>query len=111
MDDQFLAEQAALGTPIPMSDYDLQSLDGFIRAHYRKTSSPAGVARNQVGGAHYQVAIQPVDYIHANKLTFLEGNVVKYVTRHRKKNGAGDIKKAIHYLQIILEKEYGVDNA
>lgn len=111
MDDQFLAEQAALGTPIPMDDYDLQSLDGFLQAYYGKMSGPAGLTRSQVGGSHYQLTIQPVDYIHANKLTFLEGNVVKYVTRHRKKNGAEDVKKAIHYLQMILEKEYGVTNA
>lgn len=111
MDDQFLAEQAALGTPIPMDAYDLQALDGFLQAYYGKTFGHAGLTRNQVGGSHYQLAIQPVDYIHANKLTFLEGNVVKYVTRHRKKNGAEDVKKAIHYLQMILEKEYGVNNA
>ena len=61
----------------------------------------------QVGGNHYQTKIQPIDYIHENKLTFIEGNVIKYVSRHRNKNGAEDIKKAIHYLETLLEKEYG----
>jgi len=61
----------------------------------------------QVGGDHYQTKIPPIDYIHENKLTFIEGNVIKYVSRHRNKNGAEDIKKAIHYLEILLEKEYG----
>jgi len=61
----------------------------------------------QVGGDHYNTKIPPIDYIHENKLTFIEGNVIKYVSRHRAKNGAEDIKKAIHYLEILLEKEYG----
>ena len=43
---------------------------------------------------HYLVPIQPVVYIHANKLPFMEGNIVKYITRHRSKNGAEDIKKS-----------------
>lgn len=63
----------------------------------------------QVGGTHYQnLKIQPVEYIHANNLSFFEGNVVKYVTRHRMKNGEEDIKKAIHYCKMILKYEYGI---
>ena len=60
----------------------------------------------QIGGQHYQTKIQPIDYIFENQLGFIEGNVIKYVSRHRHKNGAEDIKKAIHYLEILLEKEY-----
>jgi hypothetical protein len=60
----------------------------------------------QVGGTHYQGDIQPLEYIRANGLNYEEGNVVKYVTRHRKKNGKQDIEKAIHYLQLLLEYEY-----
>lgn len=63
---------------------------------------------DQAGGNHYKdLAIQPVEYIHKNQLPYLEGNVVKYVTRHKSKNGAEDIRKAIHYCQLILELEYG----
>ena len=66
---------------------------------------------NQIGGRHYvDLAIQPVEYIHANQMTFLEGNVVKYVTRHRSKNGKADILKAMHYLELILELEYGLES-
>ena len=63
----------------------------------------------QVGGDHYKTCkIQPVDYIVENNLTFLEGNVVKYITRHRRKGeGARDIEKVIHYCELILEKDYG----
>ena len=65
----------------------------------------------QVGGDHYKTCkIQPVDYIVENNLTFLEGNVVKYITRHRRKGeGARDIEKVIHYCELILEKDYGRD--
>ena len=59
----------------------------------------------QIGGNHYsKLAIQPTEYIIANKLGFIEANVVKYVTRHREKGGKADIEKAIHYLQMLLEK-------
>jgi len=62
----------------------------------------------QVGGSHYKdMPIQPVQYIHANGLSFLEGNVVKYITRHKSKNGRADVEKALHYCQLILELVYG----
>jgi len=61
----------------------------------------------QVGGSHYKdCKIQPVEYIHANDLTFLEGNVIKYITRHKTKGGEADIRKVIHYAQMILQMEY-----
>jgi hypothetical protein len=65
----------------------------------------------QIGGDHYKkCAIQPIQYIEANKLLFLEGCVVKRVTRHDKESGKGvqDIDKAIHELQLIKELRYGV---
>lgn len=61
----------------------------------------------QVGGNHYKdCEIQPTEYIYANKLPFIEGCIVKYVTRHTKKNGAEDIKKVIHYAKMLLKLEY-----
>lgn len=61
----------------------------------------------QVSGNHYKdCGIQPIEYIHANNLNYFEGNAVKYITRHRKKNGKADIEKAIHYLELMLELEY-----
>lgn len=62
---------------------------------------------SQVGGTHYKgFKIQPVEYIQANDLDFLQGNVVKYITRHKFKNGKVDIEKAIHFCQLILELQY-----
>ncbi len=63
----------------------------------------------QIGGDHYrECAIQPVQFIEANELRFLEGCVVKRVTRHDKPTGKGrqDIEKAIHELQLLLELRY-----
>ena len=52
--------------------------------------------------------IQPVEFITKNSIPYLEGNVIKYVCRHQSKNGIEDIKKAIHYLQLIAELQYAV---
>lgn len=63
----------------------------------------------QQGGVHYKTLnIQPVEYINANNLSFFQGNVVKYTTRYKDKKGAEDLKKAIHYLQMMLEFEYDI---
>lgn len=68
---------------------------------------PQSALDKQVSGNHYKdCGIQPIEYIHANGLSYIEGNVIKYTTRHSKKNGKADIEKAIHYLELILEMEY-----
>ena len=65
--------------------------------------------KNQIGGNHYQdLVIQPTDYIIKNNSPFAEGNVIKYVSRHKQKGKEQDIKKAIHYLSMILETTYNL---
>ena len=60
----------------------------------------------QVGGNHYKdLPIQPVEFIHANAIGYFEGNVIKYVTRWRKKNGIADLEKAKHYIELLIELE------
>ena len=60
----------------------------------------------QVGGSHYrEVVIQPVEYIMANNIPYCEGNVIKYVTRWRRKGGLDDLRKARHYLDLLIEHE------
>lgn len=62
----------------------------------------------QTGGNHYKsLGIQPVEYIHANSLTYLEGNVIKYVTRHAAKGKVIDLEKAKHYIDLIIQMKYG----
>jgi hypothetical protein len=58
----------------------------------------------QVGGRHYlEKGIQPWDYIIANRLGYLEGNIIKYVTRYKEKGGLEDLVKASHYLEKLIE--------
>jgi hypothetical protein len=60
----------------------------------------------QVAGGHYKdKKIQPVVYIHANSIPYLEGNVIKYVSRWRDKGGIADLEKAKHYLEMLIELE------
>jgi hypothetical protein len=61
----------------------------------------------QVGGSHYKdLAIQPVEFIERNNLSYLEGAIVKYVTRHRAKNGRDDLEKAKHCIDLLLQLHY-----
>ena len=61
----------------------------------------------QIGGSHYKrYKIQPSIFINENKILFAEGNAVKYICRHQDKGKKQDILKAIHYLEMILERDY-----
>jgi hypothetical protein len=65
----------------------------------------------QIGGEHYKrMKIQPTEFIVANDIPFIEGNVIKYVCRHNHKNGIEDIQKAIHYLNLLIEYHYESNN-
>ena len=64
----------------------------------------------QHGGTHYKdLAIQPVEYCQRNKLGFCEASAVKYLTRHSTKGKAEDVKKALHFCQLLLSIEYGIN--
>ena len=61
----------------------------------------------QVSGTHYMyMKIQPAEFINKNKLQFAEGNAIKYICRHAAKGQVEDIDKAIHYLEMIKERDY-----
>ena len=61
----------------------------------------------QVGGKHYKdMKIQPAEFINENKLLFAEGNAIKYICRHSIKGKEEDVRKAIHYLEMVLERDY-----
>lgn len=70
-----------------------------------KQQETQAATNKQVGGSHYQLPIQPIEYILANGLGYCEANVVKYVSRWRNKGGIQDLKKAIHYLEMLIEQE------
>lgn len=66
------------------------------------------LSNKQVGGKHYkEYPIEPIVFFHANKIPYLEARAIKYVVRHRAKGGAEDVRKAIHFLEMLLELEYG----
>ena len=61
----------------------------------------------QVNGDHYKkMKIQPAEFINENGLLVAEGNAIKYICRHKLKGKSKDIEKAIHYLEMILERDY-----
>lgn len=60
----------------------------------------------QVGGNHYKdFAIQPIEFIHANNIPFIEGNIIKYIVRWRSKNGIEDLRKVQHYVNLLIDLE------
>lgn len=70
----------------------------------KPAEKPASSRSVQIGGNHYvDMAIQPIDYIVKNNIGFLEGNVIKYVSRWKSKNGVEDLRKARHYLDMLIE--------
>ena len=61
---------------------------------------------SQVGGSHYKnMAIQPIEYIHANNMPFIEASILKYISRWRNKNGLQDLMKAKHFIELLIELE------
>lgn len=99
-------------TPRPLSSVETDPLVNRI-THQKGPKVSANVdltkpLSQQIGGDHYrQGEIQPIEYIHANNMDFFSGNVVKYITRWKYKNGLEDLKKAKHYIELLMEQEYG----
>ena len=56
---------------------------------------------------NFEDCINVIEFCQKNHLNYCESNVIKYVCRHRNKNGAEDIRKAIHNLELLLDLEYG----
>ena len=66
------------------------------------------VYKKQIGGSHYKdMKIQPSEFINKNKLQFAEGNAIKYICRHASKGEVQDLEKAKHYIDMIIERDYG----
>jgi hypothetical protein len=69
-----------------------------------RMDNPPRANEQQVGGRHYKDnPIQPWDYIMSNNIGYMEGNIIKYVSRYKEKNGLEDLKKARHYLDKLIE--------
>ena len=66
------------------------------------------VYSKQIGGSHYKdMVVQPSEFINKNKLLFAEGNAIKYICRHAHKGEVQDLEKAKHYIDMIIERDYG----
>lgn len=77
-------------------------------AQSMQTMKPTNPKNIQIGGTHYKdMPIQPGEFITKNELGWYEGNAVKYICRHKMKNGKQDLEKAIHYLQLAIQEHYG----
>jgi hypothetical protein len=81
--------------------------DGWAKPAWDdRKERPQQPSATQVGGSHYaSMAIQPFEYIHANGIGFAEGCVIKYVSRWKAKGGIEDLKKAKHFLDLLIEAE------
>ncbi len=76
-----------------------ERLDESIEDEVKRTAM-----HSQVGGDHYKLmAIQPTEYIIANGIGFCEGNVIKYGSRWKHKGGVEDLRKALHYIEMLIE--------
>ena len=99
-------------TPIAVGEGDIElereaKTPPPMPCHAQKNTPSPPPSTQQVGGDHYtRLAIQPAEYNQLNGLGFCEACVVKYVSRHKHKNGKQDIEKAIHFLNLLLEIEY-----
>lgn len=97
-------DRACAGTYYWPHDNDSSDIVAYRVVGQAETSESA-LAR-QEGGDHYKsMAIQPVEFIHRNGIGFCEGAVIKYVSRWRAKNGVEDLKKARHFLDLLIEME------
>ena len=69
------------------------------------------VYTKQIGGRHYnKMIIHPSEFVHEYRMLFAEGNIIKYIFRHPYKDGKQDILKAIHYCEMIIERDYKTPN-
>jgi hypothetical protein len=77
------------------------NINPFDRTHEAKAA-----LSTQVGGNHYsKLKIQPVEFIHANNIPFIEGCIIKYATRWRDKGGIKDLEKIKHFVDLLIELE------
>jgi len=101
-------ENPELGVQVPI--IERRVTDGKSKSEefplYTPVDAEPTALTKQVSGDHYKsLGIQPVEYIRANNIGYFEGNVIKYVTRWKNKNGVADLEKAKHYLEMLIEFE------
>lgn len=103
---------------IDCPEYDEEALRGHLktfngepvrsfREHRKSLTERSRGSERQVGGSHYRdMIITPREFGYANNLDFDQINVIKYICRHETKNGREDLQKAIHYIELMIERLY-----
>ena len=96
-------------SPVNCSTYrDILGCDTY-NAYSREFKPPTAQVPDTTEQGHYTLCpIQPIDFIVANNMDFLEGNIIKYIARYKNKNGLEDLAKARHYLDMLIEREEAV---
>jgi hypothetical protein len=98
-------------TEITLRDSERYSaMDALIATNQEnggwQVTANTGALDVQVGGDHYKkLKIQPIEFIHANNIPFIEGNIIKYIVRWRDKNGLKDLEKVKHYVDLLIDLE------
>lgn len=90
------------------NEYKLLTPMEIVNDWHEKLTTVKSVSnpfKEQVGGSHYKsMKIQPVEFILANGLGFCEGNIIKYTCRYKQKGGVEDLKKVVHYAQLLIKE-------
>ena len=86
-----------------------KSKENIMANKKQKRKNTVNPYDKQIGGSHYlKYKIQPSKFVIENELLFPEGNVIKYICRHRFKNGKEDLEKAVHFIEMIIERDYNL---
>ena len=84
-----------------------KSKENIMANKKQKRKNTVNPYDKQIGGSHYlKYKIQPSKFVIENELLFPEGSVIKYICRHRFKNGKEDLEKAVHFIEMIIERDY-----
>jgi len=96
------------GDDCPACNADMARIMSQVGSSSRRIQVDDDKPSAQVGGTHYSdKGIQPIEYINANNLGYHVGNVIKYVTRYKDKNGLEDLLKAEWYIQDLIKQTKG----
>jgi hypothetical protein len=100
IDERITASQATLLLRSEVFD------DDSMAEYQPEENNKPQALETQIGGSHYKkLKIQPVEYIMANDLGFCEGCAIKYLTRWKDKGGLDDLRKAKHFIDILIEAQ------
>jgi len=96
-----------MDTPVTLTPAEEQELEHILKmTELNKGINGTSALDVQVAGNHYKnLKIQPVVYIHTNKIPFIEGCIIKYASRWRDKGGIKDLEKIKHFVDLLIELE------